>query len=761
MTIIYAATEDQHLIATIIPKLAQNNIKTVRLHVVFDHSWDAYPAKSAVFTTSKSVRPYSVPMSTGGDCLIPAEVLAEECKLYIGVEGVNSTEGTRKTSTRLTVKVEGGHPAVVISDPSTSVYQQLLTSNAMLQSRLGVLEAGGTPAGSEVADLRVTADGNVYPTAGDAVRAQIGAHASDIYDNKKNVLAQCGVYSPTLEWEPGSILDASYTTRIRTSRYTRAQGDITVTPSNGYRVGVVLYTLSSEGYTTVIDTGWKTSKYTIPDSAGYYYKAHISRNDGANVAVSESENVSIVEVMAGSRLDEAHGFAVEKGPVLKKLFDDVYTNLSGRYVPVHEWEQGSYVADSNTQTDRIRTKAGAYYTALGTLSLTVADGYRVGVRLYAFDGSTYSVTYDSGWRTGSFEVPDSAGAYYRLCISHGDDKSAIEVTEHTAVSISHLLNNDSELKKIEKKIESAVKISASSVTVKTVAHRGDIRHAPECTEPAYIAARRRGHTIAENDLQISKDGEFVMWHDPTLSKLGNIKSVDGYMLYTNGETFYWYDTDNDAVYTTLSGTYAASSVLVSQLTLANGAMYSVADFDLATLKLMDFGAWYGAEFAGTKILTFAEWVLLCKKLGMDVYVDYKFTYTKEQAQRLVETVRRYGMLRHISWICNTTTANYIRYYDPEARIGFLTIPTEANIKTYAPYLDGGPVFYDGNAPDITREAVILGHDAGFVVEAYYVAFGSTDRETVYAELRRLFEAGVQTITTDHYHASEAFEYMLA
>lgn len=173
MTIIYAATEDQHLVATILPKLAQNNVNTVRLSVDFDASWSTYTTRRAIFTTSKSVRPYSVNMSSGGDCLIPPEVLAEECQLYIVVEGVNSSTGAKKSSTRLTVKVLGGHPAVIISDPSPSVYQQLLTANAALSSRMSGLEAAGTVEGSEVIGIRTGADGKVYPTAGDAVREQV------------------------------------------------------------------------------------------------------------------------------------------------------------------------------------------------------------------------------------------------------------------------------------------------------------------------------------------------------------------------------------------------------------------------------------------------------------------------------------------------------------------------------------------------------------------------------------------------------------
>lgn len=179
MTIVYAATEDQHLIATVLPKLAQNNVNTVRLHVVFDKSWDQYPAKSAVFTTSKSARPYPVTISAGGDCLIPPEVLAEECKLYIVVEGKNTATGATKASTRLTVKVLGGHPAVIISDPTPSVYHRLLTENAVLASRLSAIEAGETADADEVVGIRTGADGESYDSAGDAVQKQFeGVHSS-------------------------------------------------------------------------------------------------------------------------------------------------------------------------------------------------------------------------------------------------------------------------------------------------------------------------------------------------------------------------------------------------------------------------------------------------------------------------------------------------------------------------------------------------------------------------------------------------------
>lgn len=181
MTIIHAATEDQHLIATVIPKFAQNNVNTVRLHVAFDSPWAEYPAKIAVFTTDKSARPYQVSLSPGGDCLIPPEVLADDCKLYITVRG-QTYSGATKSSTRLMVKVLVGQPTVIISDPAPGVYQQLLTEIALQASRMSGLEARGTVDGSEVIGIRTGADGVNYTTAGDAVRGQ--------YENTKYAIGR-------------------------------------------------------------------------------------------------------------------------------------------------------------------------------------------------------------------------------------------------------------------------------------------------------------------------------------------------------------------------------------------------------------------------------------------------------------------------------------------------------------------------------------------------------------------------------------------
>ncbi len=180
MTIIYAATADQHLIATILPKIAQSNVDMVRLSVSFDTPWDSITNKRAVFTTSLSAKPFEVILSSNGDCLVPYEVLEHPCKLYITVKGTTAS-GATKATTKLTVKVLEGTPVVIVSDPYSSVYEQLLRMNKVLEARMNIAETGAT-VDSEVMGIRVGYDGTEYDSAGEAVREQINALSKKLTD---------------------------------------------------------------------------------------------------------------------------------------------------------------------------------------------------------------------------------------------------------------------------------------------------------------------------------------------------------------------------------------------------------------------------------------------------------------------------------------------------------------------------------------------------------------------------------------------------
>ena len=94
-------------------------------------------------------------------------------------------------------------------------------------------------------------------------------------------------------------------------------------------------------------------------------------------------------------------------------------------------------------------------------------------------------------------------------------------------------------------------------TVKIVAHRGGVQLGPENTLVTFLKAAELGVDYVEMDIRQTKDGEFVLMHDPDVKRT------------TNGNS-------------------------------------KVKDMTLAEIKELDAGSWYGEDFAGEKVPTLKE-----------------------------------------------------------------------------------------------------------------------------------------------------------
>lgn len=141
MTIIMLETKDQELNAVEQPVIASGDVNSVEVRVQFDYTWDDY-GKSAVFFTSKDDTVYEAVL-TYDKCVVPHEVLKEQGMLFIGIRGVNSSNGAIKTSALLRYKISEGAPRgeATTVDPTPDVYQQLLTAYRETEDALAVERA--------------------------------------------------------------------------------------------------------------------------------------------------------------------------------------------------------------------------------------------------------------------------------------------------------------------------------------------------------------------------------------------------------------------------------------------------------------------------------------------------------------------------------------------------------------------------------------------------------------------------------------------
>lgn len=92
------------------------------------------------------------------------------------------------------------------------------------------------------------------------------------------------------------------------------------------------------------------------------------------------------------------------------------------------------------------------------------------------------------------------------------------------------------------------------------AHRGVSTENPENTMPAFEAAIAQGYGVIELDVEVTKDGKFVLLHDSTINRTGRMAD----------------------------GRKVADDIRISEITYEQACEY-------------DFGSWFAKKFKGTRI----------------------------------------------------------------------------------------------------------------------------------------------------------------
>lgn len=592
--------------------------------------------------------------------------------------------------------------------------------------------ADAKAAGDEINDLKADFNATVKPlynTTNILVFNSDGFSENGItcaIDTTKNHVALSGVSSAS----------------ITKNNIFRLEG---LKPNTQYSIRLFNATIVGNGQAMYIFDGSSTLA-TIPFGAGG--RSGVSFTTGDSVSnITTRLYIGNAQTLTNASLDIMaveggipNTFVVPNEPLVAML-DDMPNTKVTRIIDNNFLINGS--------ANRLNCRIGRF-PAVGVLQVDQcpSDYY---ISIQGYDSVLYNNrTYDSGW-VNPTHIPFIAECnpkyYYLVQMRRLDNGTIRDILPANDVVVSYtadvcdLTEND---------VFDASGPVLLPKSIKLIAHRGDDIIAPQNTAPSYIAARKQGFLIAENDVYGKVDNEYVMWHDPTLTRLYQMVDIEGYLMYTDGNTLYYLNPKTEQLYTYNNG-YEASDVDINTLDRCIGANYTCDSFDYATLRRIDFGAYGGQKYTGTQIMTFREWVLLCKRLGMSLYIDHKMSYTNEDILALFEIVKSCGMIEHATWIgLNVSTATYLRTLNSDARIGILENPTQENVQTYASLNTDHNLFFNGNAKEITRESVQIGINAGFDVETWMVDFLSMQEPNVLQTINNALDYGVSGLTIDHY-----------
>lgn len=212
--------------------------------------------------------------------------------------------------------------------------------------------------------------------------------------------------------------------------------------------------------------------------------------------------------------------------------------------------------------------------------------------------------------------------------------------------------------------------------VRAVNHRGYCTEAPENTIPAYILSKQKGFTYVECDVSFTSDGVCVLLHDSTIDRTSN------------------------------------GSGAISSMTYAQANQY-------------DYGSWKSTKYAGTRLPTFDEFLLICKSIGLHPYIEIKddANTTQEMINTIVAAVERFGMRGKVTYISfNPTYLSYVKTVDDAARLGYIVntvnnaaITTANELKT-----EKNEVFLDAYQQTLKDANVALCINAHIPLEVWTV-----------------------------------------
>ncbi len=224
-------------------------------------------------------------------------------------------------------------------------------------------------------------------------------------------------------------------------------------------------------------------------------------------------------------------------------------------------------------------------------------------------------------------------------------------------------------------------------------HRGDRSVAPENTIPAFTAAfENPAMQFVETDVQLSRDGVPMLFHDTTLQRVAGVRHTVGELSYNE-------------------------------------------------LKRLDVGSFYNARFAGTRMPSLAEFLAQAGSSDKRLLIELKADWTRPEIALVLDVIERSGLgSRVMLQSFSIETLQNLQRAAPQIPRLMLIRELPADPVPMARQLGVLALGTTARAVTEAPEAVRLLHEAGVGVLCY-----TLNTERSWAEVRAL---GVDGIITD-------------
>lgn len=474
-----------------------------------------------------------------------------------------------------------------------------------------IAQTNKTDGNSELIDLRVSADGKIYNSAGTAVRNEMiilrmlneGLIAPSF--NLDEVLFERG------SWNHNDVKSEGEKNRIRTVNAISFPYDTTLYIGDGFQVRG--YWCDDAGMSTELFT-WITNPIVIPANQKIKFViARLIENPDEIANVSEYITNIIVKSHFKKQIDRLSFVMSNMKSQRFYLNPDDF-----RHGWIEGWNNGIF-----NDVPRYRIATPDIMSFPYDIIIRANSGYRFALN-YWNNGEFAS---DELWQT-EFFVP--ANQSFKMMISRSPEDSTETVSILEMISNVYIESGDLEIKRRVDLLREIVETPQPiNKTVRNINHRGDNINYPENTLIAFKGSKNNGFNFVETDIRFTSDNIPVLLHDETINRTGR---------------------NND-------GSQFDEEIYINNITYRDVSKY-------------DFGRYKDQSFAGTKIPTFDEFIRLCRQLGLHPYIEIEGEITEDQAEILINIVTNSGLINYVTWI-SFSYESLLRILEknPSARVG--------------------------------------------------------------------------------------------